>query len=108
MDEFGGGPHVMPLDQIGGALQAGGERRTRLFRAPKGFRIRRDLEPSPGPGRRPGPFGGRIGEHPHGGQGRKPPRRDDSMEEAHLALLWTVQVRNRVMDAYNEIMRMPL
>lgn len=30
------------------------------------------------------------------------------LEEAHLTLLWTVQVRNRVLDAYNEIMRTPL
>lgn len=30
------------------------------------------------------------------------------LEEAHLALSWTVQVRNRVLEAYNEIMRMPL
>lgn len=30
------------------------------------------------------------------------------MEEAHLALTWTVQLRNRALEAYQEIMRMPL
>lgn len=30
------------------------------------------------------------------------------VEEAHLALTWTVQLRNRALEAYQEIMRMPL
>ncbi|MBL8022932.1 MAG: flagellar hook-basal body complex protein FliE [Elusimicrobia bacterium] len=30
------------------------------------------------------------------------------LEEANLALQWTVQLRNRALEAYQEIMRMPL
>ncbi|MBK8575163.1 MAG: flagellar hook-basal body complex protein FliE [Elusimicrobia bacterium] len=30
------------------------------------------------------------------------------VEEAHLALQWTIQLRNRALEAYQEIMRMPL
>ncbi len=30
------------------------------------------------------------------------------VEEAHLALQWTIQLRNKALEAYQEIMRMPL
>jgi flagellar hook-basal body complex protein FliE len=30
------------------------------------------------------------------------------VEEAHLALQWTIQLRNRALEAYQEIMRMPI
>ena len=42
------------------------------------------------------------------GKMRSPHELMIKMEEAHLTLQWTLQIRNKVLDAYNEVMRMQL
>jgi flagellar hook-basal body complex protein FliE len=98
----------MPLDKIGGAIAAAGAggpassplRKDTGFAATLSQALARADAPARSAEESVKSLVAGRAESPHDVMIR--------MEEAHLALLWTVQVRNRVMDAYNEIMRMPL
>lgn len=108
MDEFGRGPRVMPLDQIGGALQAGGTNGPGLSAPRKDSGFAATLSQALARADAPARSAEESVNTLMAGKAESPHDVMIRMEEAHLALLWTVQVRNRVMDAYNEIMRMPL